>query len=61
MFALIKTPNLKVVSTALRVLAETFINIAPLEPIDIKKLDERTENKITKDEYKVVRFEKNLI
>jgi hypothetical protein len=39
MFALIKTPNLKVVSTALRVLAETFINIAPLESIDMKKLN----------------------
>jgi len=56
MFTLIKTPNLKIVSTALRVLAETFINIAPLEAIDVSKLEERTENKILKDEYKVIRF-----
>lgn len=38
MFALIKTPNLKIVATALRVLAETFINIAPLEAIDMTKI-----------------------
>lgn len=61
MFSLIKTPNLKVVSTALRVLAETFINVAPLDPIDITKLDERAENRIKKEEYKVVKFEKIIV
>lgn len=61
MFSLIKTPNLKVVATALRVLAETFINVAPLEAIDLTKLDERSENRIKKEEYKVVKFEKTLV
>lgn len=58
---MIKTPNLKVVATALRVLAETFINVAPLEAIDLTKLDERSENRIKKEEYKVVKFEKTLV
>lgn len=48
MFALVKTPNLKIVCMALRVLAETFVNISPLEAIDVSKLDERTEVQIKK-------------
>ncbi len=32
-----KVSDLKIVTTALRALAETFIIIAPLDPIDIKK------------------------
>ena len=56
MFALAKTPNLKIVCMALRVLSQTFISIAPLDSIDMRKLEERTEIKIKKEEYKVVRF-----
>ena len=35
MFALVKTPNLKIVCMALRVLAQTFVSIAPLEAINV--------------------------
>lgn len=60
-FTLLKFPNLKVVATALRVLADIFVNIAPLQPIDVEKVNERAETKITKQEYKVVNFERILV
>jgi hypothetical protein len=49
MFTMLKNQNLKIVVTALRKLAETFVNIAPLDAIDVDKLGERIENKISKD------------
>lgn len=52
---------MKIVSTALRVLAEIFVNISPLEAIDVNTVEERTENKIKKEEYKVLKFEKQLV
>ena len=56
-FILAKAENVKESTTALRVLAEIFVGVAPLEPIDIKQLEERRGVRITKDEYLVVRFE----
>lgn len=42
MFLLAKVSNLRVVSVSLRLLADLFINIAPLDSIDVKRLDDRT-------------------
>jgi hypothetical protein len=46
-----------VATTAIRLLAEMFINVAPLEAVDLKQLQERRGVTITKDEFKVLRFE----
>ncbi len=59
-FLLTKVSNLKVVAHALRTLADIFVNVAPLEAISVKGLEERTENKITKDEFVVIKFERIL-
>ena len=48
LFTLVKVPSLKVATTALRILADVFINIAPLDAINMKKLEERTQIKIKK-------------
>ncbi len=56
-FILTKSVNVQVSTTALRVLAEIFIGVAPLEPVDMKQMEERKKVKITKDEYAVIRFE----
>lgn len=42
LFLLTKVPNLKVVAHVLRILADVFVNIAPLEAINVKGLEERT-------------------
>jgi hypothetical protein len=39
---LTKVPNLKVVAHVLRILADVFVNISPLEAINVKGLEERT-------------------
>lgn len=39
MFSLIKTPDIKIVCTALRVIAEIFVNIAPLDSINVDELE----------------------
>ncbi len=58
---LAKVSNLKVVAHALRALADIFVNVAPLEAISVKGLEERTANQITKDEFVVIKFERVLV
>lgn len=38
-----------------------FVNVAPLEAVDMKQIQERKEVTITKDEFKVLRFEELLV
>jgi hypothetical protein len=61
LFLLTKVSNLKVVAHVLRTMADIFINISPLELVDLKGLEQRTENKITKDEFVVIKFERVLV
>lgn len=48
LFVLSKSANIKVTTTVLRVLADVFVGVAPLEPIDLKQIKERKGVKITK-------------
>lgn len=60
-FIFTKADNVKVATTAIRLLAEIFINAAPLEPVDMKQIEDRTEVKITKEEFRVLKFEELLV
>lgn len=60
-FVFTKAVNVQVATTALRLLAEMFVNVAPLEAVDMKQIQERRGVTITKDEFKVLRFEELLV
>jgi hypothetical protein len=51
----------RVATTAIRILAEIFISTAPLEPVDMQQIEDRTEVKITREEYSVIKFEQLLV
>ena len=51
-----KTSNLKVVTSAILTLAQLFVNIAPLEPVNINDITKRMAVTITKDEFKILKF-----
>lgn len=56
-FVFTKAAQVQVATTAIRLLAEMFVNTAPLEAVDVKQIQERREVTITKDEFKVLKFE----
>ena len=47
--------------TAIRILAQVFVGVAPLEPVDLKQNEERRAIKITKEEFSVLKFEELLV
>ena len=57
LFVLTKSGDIQVATTALRVLAEVFVAVAPTEAVNLKEIGDRRSVKITKDEFKVIRFE----
>lgn len=58
---LAKSPNVQIAVTAIRILAEIFAGVAPLEAVDLRQNEERREIKITKEEFKVLKFEELLV
>lgn len=48
-FILAKSSNVQIATTALRVLGEVFVGVAPLESVDLKQIEERKAVKITKE------------